>query len=119
MFNKSIADYDCEKIHLTKHQIAWLRLLAYGVDGSNSFHGSHNRCVILPKSEALVYTDYGLAEITDEDFGYNKVKLKISEFGKIYVEYIEEQEKKQKQANFKDWIAIIISIVALIISLMK
>lgn len=107
MFNnyKSITDYDCEKVRLSKEHKKYLDALII------------NQTLILPRSIATVLTEYGLARVISSD--NTTIELKITEFGKVYKEYQKDKIKDYILSGIKEWITIAVSVTALIISILN
>lgn len=103
MIYNSISKINFENIILTKEQLQIFKRLLNG------------ETVILSEELTDIFVDYSLAEckrIDDDTF-----TLSITEIGKNYNEYLKKEEQLRLYANIKEWIAIGISIIALIVSI--
>jgi len=100
---KSISKTDFEKIILTKEQFQIFNRLLVGEN------------IMLSEELTDIFVDYGLA--TGKRIDDNTFKLTITEIGKNYNEYLKMDKQLKLYSNIKEWIAIGISIIALIVSI--
>ena len=101
----SITEVDFDKIHLTKEQKKSFKMMLSG------------KSVKLPNDTAYIFLDLLLAEDVSGD--KNTYTLKITEIGKNYDAYLKDKTKDYILAGIKDWLALIISIIAIAVSIYK